>query len=120
MVGVIFDVICAVPPPGGSHVRHDALQALRSKVEAVGREGHRALVVSLVLAPGSMVTVKMLSSGKALLVMDGQEAEEIGRNDEVDMQLAHDRVHVFENPERPFLRMLQAKLGWQGTERRSL
>ena len=30
------------------------------------------------------------------------------------------RVRVFENPDRPFLRALQAKLGWQGTERRSM
>jgi hypothetical protein len=29
-------------------------------------------------------------------------------------------VRVFENPDRPFLRALQAKLGWQGTERRSM
>jgi len=75
---------------------------------------------SLVLAPGSLVTVRMLSPGKALLVLDGQVSEDLARDDEVDLQLAKDRVHVFENPERPFLRMLQAKLGWQGTERRSL
>jgi len=29
-------------------------------------------------------------------------------------------VRVVENPARPFLRALQAKLGWQGSERRSL
>jgi NAD kinase len=52
--------------------------------------------------------------------MDGQEAEELKKDDEVELQLAKTRVRVFENPDRPFLRMLQAKLGWQGTERRSL
>ncbi|HEV2105630.1 MAG TPA: NAD(+)/NADH kinase [Candidatus Eisenbacteria bacterium] len=75
---------------------------------------------SLVLSPGSAVSVRVLGPAPALLVLDGQDAIELGRNDEVEMQLARDHVRVFENPDRPFLRMLQAKLGWQGTERRSL
>jgi len=75
---------------------------------------------SLVLAPGSQVSVRVLSPGPALLVMDGQETEELAQDDAVEMQLARDRVRVFENPDRPFLRALQAKLGWQGTERRSM
>ncbi len=75
---------------------------------------------SLVLAPGSLVTVRVISPGPALLVMDGQETEDLGKDDEVELQLARDRVRVFENPERPFLRTLQSKLGWQGTDRRSL
>lgn len=75
---------------------------------------------SLVLAPGSTVTVRVLSPGPALLVMDGQETYDLAKDDEVELRLARDRVHIFENPERPFLHTLQAKLGWQGTERRSL
>ena len=75
---------------------------------------------SLVLAPGSLVSVRVMSPGPALLVVDGQETEDLSKNDEVELQLAHARVQVFENPERPFLRTLQSKLGWQGTERRSL
>ena len=75
---------------------------------------------SLVLAPGSVVTVRVLSPGAALLVMDGQETQELVKDDEVELRLARTRVRVFENPERPFLRTLQAKLGWQGSERRSL
>lgn len=75
---------------------------------------------SLVLSPGSSVTVRVLSPGPALLIRDGQETEELSREDEVELQLASQRVRVFENPDRPFLRALQAKLGWQGTERRSL
>ena len=75
---------------------------------------------SLVLAPGSLVSVRVISPGPALLIMDGQETEDLGKNDEIELQLARDRVRVFENPARPFLRTLQAKLGWQGTERRSL
>lgn len=75
---------------------------------------------SLVLAPGSSVSVRILSPGRGLLVMDGQETEDLGKDDEIELQLAKPRVRVFENPERPFLRALQAKLGWQGSERRSL
>jgi hypothetical protein len=29
-------------------------------------------------------------------------------------------VRIYENPGRPFLRALQSKLGWQGSEKRSL
>jgi NAD+ kinase len=75
---------------------------------------------SLVLAPGSPVSVRVISPGPALLVLDGQETEELARDDEVELRLARARVRVFENPDRPFLRTLQAKLGWQGSERRSL
>lgn len=75
---------------------------------------------SLVLAPGSSVTARVISPGPALLVLDGQDAIEMAKNDEVEIRLARDVVRVAENPERPFLRALQAKLGWQGSERRSL
>ena len=75
---------------------------------------------SLVLAPGSVVSVRVISPGAALLVMDGQEADALAKDDEVELRLARTRVRVFENPERPFLRTLQSKLGWQGTARRSL
>ncbi len=75
---------------------------------------------SLVLAPGSVVSVRVISPGPALLVLDGQEAIELTRDDEVQIELARSTVRVLENPERPFLRMLQSKLGWQGSEQRSL
>jgi NAD+ kinase len=75
---------------------------------------------SLVLAPESVVTARVISRVPALLVLDGQEAIELLHDDEVDMQLASTVVRVYENPGRPFLRALQAKLGWQGSEKRSL
>ncbi len=75
---------------------------------------------SLVLAPGSVVSARVLSPAPALLVLDGQDAVELVKGDEVEMQLAREVVRVYENPDRPFLRTLQAKLGWQGSERRSL
>lgn len=75
---------------------------------------------SLVLGPGSVVTTRVISPGPALLVLDGQQPVDLVRDDEVDISLARKRVRVYENPERPFLRALQSKLGWQGSERRSL
>jgi NAD+ kinase len=75
---------------------------------------------SLVLAPDSQVSVRVISPGPALLVLDGQQADELKKDDEIELQLAKTRVRLYENPGRPFLRTLQAKLGWQGTERRSL
>lgn len=75
---------------------------------------------SLVLAPGSVVSAKVLTRSPALVVLDGQETVELARHDEVEIQLARSVVRVFQNPERPFLRALQSKLGWQGSEKRSL
>lgn len=75
---------------------------------------------SLVLAPGSVVTAHVLSKRPAMLVIDGQEPIELAHGDDVEMQLARTVVRVYENPDRPFLRALQSKLGWQGSERRSL
>ena len=75
---------------------------------------------SLVLGPDSTVSVRVISPGPALLVMDGHETEDLAKDDEIELKLAKDRVRVFENPARPFLRTLQAKLGWQGSERQSL
>lgn len=75
---------------------------------------------SLVLPPGASVSTRVLSPGPALLVLDGQDPVELRRGDQVEMRLARRLVRVYQNPERPFLRALQAKLGWQGSQRRSL
>ncbi len=75
---------------------------------------------SLVLPPGAAVTVSVMSPGPALLVLDGQDAVDLAKDDVVEMKLSPLVVRVYENPDRPFLRALQAKLGWQGSERRSL
>ncbi len=75
---------------------------------------------SLVLAPDSRVGVRVLGPGPALLVLDGQSPVELAKGDEVELQLSRRSVRVAENPARPFLRALQAKLGWQGSLKRSL
>lgn len=75
---------------------------------------------SLVLSRDATVNVRVMSPTPALLVLDGQETVELAKDDEVELRIAKPRVRMFENPERPFLRALQSKLGWQGSEKRSL
>jgi NAD+ kinase len=75
---------------------------------------------SLVLSAKSTVSVRVLGPGAALLVCDGQQPCRLEREDIVDLRLSRSRVRVFENPRQPFLRALHAKLGWQGSARRSL
>ena len=76
---------------------------------------------SLVLAPDAALSVKVIGSpDRAVLLFDGQDRVELRPRDEVRMGLGRARVRVFQNPERPFARALQAKLGWQGSARRSL
>src|SRR5262249_34582818 len=42
---------------------------------------------SLVLAPDSQVTIRVISPGTALLVLDGQQADELKKDDEIELQL---------------------------------
>ncbi|MBI1799734.1 MAG: NAD(+)/NADH kinase [Candidatus Eisenbacteria bacterium] len=75
---------------------------------------------SLVLSPDSMVSVRVLGPAGALLVCDGQQPLQLRRGDVVELKLSRTQVRMFENPDRPFLRALHARLGWQGSARRSL
>ena len=75
----------------------------------------------LVLSPHGVVTLRVLgSSDHAMLLLDGQESVDLAPGDEVDVGLTRVSVRLFQNPDRSFGRSLQAKLGWQGSERRSL
>jgi NAD+ kinase len=75
----------------------------------------------LVLSPRSTLALRVLGPGdRAVLVLDGQETVSLHRNDRIEIGLSRRRVRVVENPERPFLRALQQKLGWQGSKKRSL
>lgn len=76
---------------------------------------------SLVLAGDDALKVKVIgTSDHAMLLIDGQESIPLQAGDQVTMTLADQAVWIFENPEQPLARALQAKLGWQGSERRSL
>jgi NAD+ kinase len=75
----------------------------------------------LVLPPEETVELRVLGgSDRAILLFDGQESEPLDNGDHVTVGLAHAVVRLVQNPGRPFARKLQAKLGWQGSERRSL
>jgi NAD+ kinase len=75
----------------------------------------------LVLSPRGIVTLRVLgSSDHAMLLLDGQESVDLAPGDEVDLGLSRASVRIVHNPERSFGRSLQEKLGWQGSERRSL
>jgi NAD+ kinase len=75
----------------------------------------------LVLSPGGRVTLRVLGSfDRAMLLLDGQVSLDLVAGDEIEVGLTRAAVRMFQNPARPFGRSLQAKLGWQGSERRSL
>jgi NAD+ kinase len=76
---------------------------------------------SLVLGPGAEISVRVLGGfDRALLLLDGQSAVDLEPRDEVHARLDRTAVRIVQNPDRPFTRSLQAKLGWQGSARRSL
>lgn len=76
---------------------------------------------SLVLSGDDTLKLRVLGTfDKAMLLLDGQDSVDLEAGDQVAVALAAKVVHVFENPEKPLAAALQAKLGWQGSERRSL
>jgi NAD+ kinase len=79
--------------------------------------GSRSLVLD---AEAELTAHVMGSSDRAILLFDGQDRVELETRDEVRTRLDRRVVRLFQNPERPFARALQAKLGWQGSARRSL
>ena len=75
---------------------------------------------SLVLAPDAEVSARVMASPTdAVLLFDGQDPVPLASRDEVRVRLDRATVRIFQNPERPFARALQAKLGWQGSSKRS-
>jgi NAD+ kinase len=76
---------------------------------------------SLVLPADDTLKLRVLGTfDRAMLLLDGQDTVDLEPGDEVEIGLSKSAVRVFVNPERPFARSLQAKLGWQGSERRSM
>ncbi len=76
---------------------------------------------SLVLAADDTLKLRVIgTTDQAMLLMDGQDRVDLETGDQVAIALAAKAVNVFENPEQPLAGALQAKLGWQGSERRSL
>jgi NAD+ kinase len=76
---------------------------------------------SLVLSARDTLELRLLGAlDRVLLLLDGQDAVELEAGDDVRIALARTSVRVLDNPARPLARALQGKLGWQGSERRSL
>ena len=76
---------------------------------------------SLVLAADAELSLRVLGSfDRPMLLLDGQESEALAVGDEVRIRLDRAAVRMVRNPDRPFAKALQGKLGWQGSARRSL
>jgi len=75
----------------------------------------------LVLSPRDPVTVRVLGGlDGAVLLLDGQDRRALDTGDEIVVSLSRLTVRMVQNPDRPFVRALQTKLGWQVSHRRSL
>src|SRR5207249_1388587 len=98
-------------------------KALASEWPVVRRRPLGAVVRSRapVLAPGAELVLKVLGSfDRGCLLLDGQESVDLHAGDEVVVRLDRVAVNLVQNPDRPFARSLQAKLGWQGSAKRSM
>lgn len=79
--------------------------------------GSRALVLGTEAELSASV---IASADRPVLLFDGQDRVELEVRDEVRARLDRKRVRIFLNPDRPFAAALHAKLGWQGSARRSV
>jgi len=76
---------------------------------------------SLVLAAGAELVLRVMGSfDRVILLLDGQESVDLHAGDEVAVRLDRVAVKLVQNPDRPFTRSLQGKLGWQGSAKRSM
>jgi NAD+ kinase len=75
----------------------------------------------LVLSPRDPVSLRVLGGlDGAMLLLDGQDRRTLDIGDELAIGLSRLAVRMVQNPDRPFVRALQTKLGWQVSHRRSL
>ena len=76
---------------------------------------------SLVLTSDAELSVTVIGSfDRVQLLLDGQDSFPLERRDEVRIRLARAAARLVRNPQRPFVRALKTKLGWQGSLKRSL
>ena len=74
----------------------------------------------LVLGSEHRLDVRVLGSfDRPALFFDGQEPGFLERGDRIELRLSRATTRILENPGRSLGRALRAKLGWQGSERRS-
>jgi NAD+ kinase len=76
---------------------------------------------ALVLGPRDEIQLTHIGSlDPPVLLLDGRPGPALRAGDVVHARLDRRVVRCLRNPERPFARSLQGKLGWQGSERRSM
>jgi len=76
---------------------------------------------SIVLDPETDLLVRVIGSfDRVALLLDGEDRIDLQPKDEVRVRLQTQAVRIFANPDQPFTQALQAKLGWQGSARRSM
>lgn len=76
---------------------------------------------SLVLSAKERVQLRFVGAfDRTVLLLDGQDVFDLETGDEIAIGLSKATVRMVSNPDRPLGRMLQTKLGWQGSEQRSM
>jgi len=76
---------------------------------------------SLVLAADDRLELRLVGAfDRTVLLLDGHDAFDLEAGDELEIGLGKTAVRLIRNPERPLGRALQTKLGWQGSEQRSM
>ena len=76
---------------------------------------------SLVLPADERVELRLVGAfDRTVLLLDGQESHDLETGDLISIGLGKTAVRLVRNPERPLGRALQTKLGWQGSEQRSM
>jgi NAD+ kinase len=76
---------------------------------------------SLVLARDDEVRLRLLGAlDHTVLMLDGQEHVPLEPEDDIRVHLDRSTVRCVSHPGRPFAHVLQVKLGWQGSTRRSM
>jgi NAD+ kinase len=76
---------------------------------------------SLVVPQGAVLGVRVLGSfDVTALLLDGQDRVDLEADDTLEISLGSAAVRMYLNPDRPLARALQKKLGWQGSEWRSM
>jgi NAD+ kinase len=82
---------------------------------------HALATRPLILGPGEEIAIRVIGSfDRVALLLDGQETVDLQKGDEVSVRLDRASIRTFVNPDLPFVRSLQRKLGWQGSKKRSL
>ncbi len=74
----------------------------------------------LVVGAEALVSMSLLGPQRGVVLLDGHERATLERGDAIGFGLTRRAVRLVQRPDRTWTATLAAKLGWQGSERRSL